>query len=120
MDLKMCYQQLEGDYEDVMARLPRENMIWKFLFKFLEDKSYGELLTAMQENDYEAAFRAAHTVKGICQNLSLTKLYEISEQLTQALRIENYREAKELLPKFSEDYLHNINIIQSYKNLQED
>lgn len=120
MDLMMCYQQMEGDYEDVMSRLPRENMVRKFLFKFIDDKSYDELNAAMQNGDYETAFRAAHTVKGICQNLSLTRLYKSSSELTEALRSESYQEAKQLFKAFSEDYIHNTDIIRSYKASPED
>lgn len=119
MNLKMCYQQLEGDYEDVMSRLPREEMVQRFIFKFLDEKSYDELNTAMQESDYETAFRAAHTIKGICQNLSLTKLYESSNRLTEALRFKKYQEAEELFNAFSEDYMQNISTIQAYKNALE-
>lgn len=115
MDLKMCYQQIGGDYEDVMSRLPREEMVQRFIFKFLDEKSYDELNTAMKESDYETAFRAAHTIKGICQNLSLTRLYKSSSQLTEALRFEKYQEAEILFEAFSEDYLQNIDTIQAYK-----
>lgn len=119
MNLKMCYQQLEGDYADVMSRLPKEEMVQRFIFKFLDEKSYDELNTAMQEHDYETAFRAAHTIKGICQNLSFTKLYRSSNQLTEALRFKKYQETEELFNAFSNDYMQNISTIQAYKNALE-
>ena len=36
--------------------------------------------------NYEDAFRSAHTLKGVCQNLSFDRLYEVSHELTELLR----------------------------------
>ena len=56
------------------------------MFKFLDDGSYQELVNALKEGRDEDAFRAAHTLKGVCQNLSFTSLYEPSQTITEALR----------------------------------
>ena len=74
MTLKECYTALEGDYEGVLNRLRSEKMVQKFVLKFLNDKSHELLVTSMEAGNYEEAFRAAHTIKGVCQNLSFTKL----------------------------------------------
>ena len=37
MTLKECYTALEGDYEEVIARLRSEKMVQKFVLKFLND-----------------------------------------------------------------------------------
>ena len=36
--------------------------------------------------NYEDAFRSAHTLKGVCQNLFFDCLYEVSNELTELLR----------------------------------
>ena len=36
--------------------------------------------------NYEDAFRGVHTLKGVCQNLSFDRLYEVSHELTELLR----------------------------------
>ncbi|MBR6232339.1 MAG: Hpt domain-containing protein, partial [Erysipelotrichaceae bacterium] len=41
---------------------------------------------AIKENDLEAAFRAAHALKGVSGNLSLTPLYEKVVEITELLR----------------------------------
>ena len=120
MNLETCYQMLGGDYRDVMSRLIREQTVQRFLFKFLEDKSCQELLFAMEAGDFETAFRAAHTVKGICQNLSFTQLYHSSYRLTEALRGQHYPEAAALLHAFSLDYSQTVDAILSYKHALED
>ena len=58
----------------------------KFLLKFLDDKSYADLERTLSEGDYKEAFRAAHTLKGVCLNLGFTELYMVSAELTEVLR----------------------------------
>ena len=70
MTLQDCYAALGGDYADVSARLHSDRLVQKFLLKYLDDPSFQQLCTAMEAKDYEQAFRAAHTIKGVCQNLS--------------------------------------------------
>ena len=86
MDLKTCYEALGGDYESVFGRLRSDRMITKFCLKFLDDKSCESLVEAVARKDAETAFRAAHTIKGICQNLSFDGLYEPSHELAECLR----------------------------------
>ncbi len=40
----------------------------------------------MENGDTETAFRAAHTLKGICMNLGFDRLYEASYDITEVLR----------------------------------
>lgn len=116
MTLQECYSII-GDYNDVMKRLPRETMVIKFIFKFLDDKSYDQLMTAVENSDYKSAFMASHTIKGLCQNLSFTKLYESSHIITEALRNENPDKAliTELAEKVREDYTATVNAIKTFK-----
>ena len=93
MNLKECYQALGGDYDDVMGRLRTERMITKFVLKFLDDKSCDTLMDAVARKDAEEAFRAAHTIKGICQNLSFNRLYGPSHELAECLRGGSWDEA---------------------------
>ena len=70
MTIQECYEAIGGNYEDVLRRLRSEALIRKFTLKFLEDQSYSLLKQALGDNNYEEAFRGAHTLKGVCQNLS--------------------------------------------------
>ena len=89
MTLQECYEVIGGNYEDVLKRLRSEVLIRKFTLKFLEDKSYSQLKQALEDKNFEDAFRGAHTLKGVCQNLSLISLYQVSSQLTEELRNED-------------------------------
>ncbi len=86
MTIQECYEAIGGNYEDVLRRLPSEALIRKFTLKFLEDQSYPLLKQSLGDNNYEEAFRGAHTLKGVCQNLSFDRLYEVSSELTELLR----------------------------------
>ena len=71
MTVKECYEIIGANYEEVESRLRTEERIKKFLLKVLNDKSYDLLCDSIKQKNMEEAFRAAHTLKGISQNLSL-------------------------------------------------
>ncbi|MCI8608789.1 MAG: Hpt domain-containing protein [Firmicutes bacterium] len=115
MTLKECYAALGGDYEDVVLRLRSDRMIQKFVFKFLDDPSYGQLCHGIEIRDREEAFRAAHTIKGVCQNLSFTKLYRSSSALCDALRNDWGAEADDLVKQVHEDYELTAGVIRAFQ-----
>lgn len=86
MTIQECYLAMGADYDSVFRRLRKDERIEKFLRKVPADPSYDMLCNALENRNMEEAFRAAHTLKGICQNLSLTALYESSAALTERLR----------------------------------
>ena len=80
MTMQECYKAIGGNYEAVLGRLHSEALIRRFALKFLEDQSYIQLKQALENKNYEDAFRRAHTLKGVCQNLSFDRLYEVSDK----------------------------------------
>ncbi len=104
MTIQECYAAIGGDYEDAAARLHSDKLVQKFVLRFLEDQSFELFCTSMKEKNYEEAFRAAHTIKGICQNLSFTRLLESSSAMSEALRHGWTPEADELTSRLEEDY----------------
>ena len=86
VDLKTCYEQLDGDYEDVMGRLRQEERVIKFLQLFPEDENFDLLTRALAEQDWPVAFRAVHSIKGVALTLGLTALAASSSELTELLR----------------------------------
>ncbi len=115
MTLQECYAALEGDYAGVLSRLPTEKMVQKFVLKFANDKSYDLLLSSMEEENYAEAFRAAHTIKGVCQNLDFTRLYASSHQLSEALRNGFTPEAPALAEQVAADYRQTVEAIRAYQ-----
>jgi HPt (histidine-containing phosphotransfer) domain-containing protein len=86
MDLKSCYTAFGGDYEEVLGRLYSEKLVKKFLLKFLEDKSFEAMVQAWKEGNGEEAFRMAHTLKGVCQNLGIARLGASGAKLSDLFR----------------------------------
>ncbi|QCP35153.1 hypothetical protein AR1Y2_1699 [Anaerostipes rhamnosivorans] len=120
MNLKDCYIKFGGDFEEVLGRLRREQIVQKFVYKFLHDKSFHLLEASMENKDHEEALRAVHTLKGICQNLSFTRLFESSSLVTKALRENDWNKAVDMMPKLSKDYYEIINVIEDFKNSKEE
>lgn len=114
MTLKECYEAMGADYNDVFARLRNDDRIQRFLVKVLEDGSYDLLVKSLEERNIEEAFRAAHTIKGVCMNLSLTKLYQSAQALTEALRNrhEYGEDIEPLFEKVTADYNFTMQCIR--------
>lgn len=114
MTLQECYKALGGNYDDVLARLRSEKLVQKFVLKFLDDKSYELLISSLQEGNYEEAFRAAHTIKGMCQNLSFTMLQESDSALTEQLR-DGKKPQEEVIEQVAKDYQQTVSAIEDLK-----
>lgn len=110
MTTKECYEYIGGNYDEALRRLMRDDMIAKFASKFLEDKSYSGLVEAMEQEDYDQAFRMAHTLKGVCQNLSFTSLGNKGNELTESLRdgSRDIELAKQLYVQVEKEYKRTV------------
>ena len=117
MDLRTCYEQLGGSYDDVLSRIPSERLVDKFLRKFLADESFAGLCSAMAAGSRSEAFLMAHTLKGVCANLGFARLFRSTAALTELLRPEAdaiSAEAAEALDPVREDYALTVDVIRAY------
>ena len=115
MSLEECYDALGGNYKAVLGRLSSERIVKKFVLKFLDDASYTNLIQSMQDKNYEEAFRAAHTIKGVCQNLSFDRLGDSSSRLAEALRSGWTPEADALVDEVKRDYQETADAIRAFQ-----
>lgn len=115
MNLKECYTRLGGSFDDILGRFRREETVRKFVLKFLDDGSFSLLEQSVAGGNAEEAFRAAHTLKGICQNLSFTKLYESSQAMTEMLRRGELQKAEAFLPTVRRDYDQTVGAVRAYQ-----
>lgn len=115
MTLKECYAALDGDYEEAMGRLRSERLVQKFVLKFLDDGSFDLLCRSIEAGDQPEAFRAAHTIKGVCQNLSFTMLGRSSSALSEALRGGYTPEADALAEQVKAEYQQTAQAIRAFQ-----
>ena len=115
MTLQECYAAMSGNYDDAIGRLRSERLVQKFVLKFLDDGSYDLLCRSLEEKNYEEAFRAAHTIKGVCQNLSFTKLQDSGSRLCESLRNGYTPESGVLAEEVREDYAQTVAAIQTFQ-----
>lgn len=111
MTLKDFYDRIGGDYDDAIRRLMSDRIAQKFLLRFLDDPSMGELLDAVESHDREKAFVAVHTLKGVAANLALTSLQKCASELTEQLRDRKHDADSELLNAVKEKYSQIISAI---------
>ncbi len=112
MTLEECYAALEGSYTDAIGRLRSEKLVRKFAIKFLADPSFQLLEDSLASQDYSEAFRASHTIKGVCQNLAFNKLGNSSDPLTESLRGGWTDAAAGLVEQVRADYQQTINALR--------
>ncbi|MCI6205128.1 MAG: Hpt domain-containing protein [Lachnospiraceae bacterium] len=104
MTVEQVYKNMDSDYASVKDRLQNDALIEKFLIKFLADESYANILKNLEAQNLEETFRAAHTLKGVCQNLGLDRLYKSSYDVTEALRNGKNDVTSEMMEKLESDY----------------
>lgn len=117
MTLKQCYEIFDGDYEGVLGRMRKETLVEKFALKFIDDPSFKTLQQGLAVQDREIAFRAAHTIKGVAQNLGFIGLYEPANQLTEILRQDEggEKEVSSLMNQLETEYRRTVNAILAYR-----
>lgn len=83
-DIRAIYERIGADFDDVAGRLGSPALVERFAGKFVQDDSFSQLEDALAAHDAKAAFRAAHTLKGVALNLGLSNL---AAPLSSSLRL---------------------------------
>ena len=113
MTIQECYEAIGGNYEAVYQRMmKKEALIMKFTKKFLNDGSFNSLEENLKAGNIEEAFRAAHTLKGVAQNLAFEALYKPSSELAEILRSGSTEGSEELMAEISKEYEKTVDAIR--------
>ena len=115
MTLQECYENMGGDYAEVVSRLVKEERIKKFMVRFLEDTTFFELKKAVEEKQNQEIFRMIHTLKGVAQNLGFKNLYEVSDVMTEAVRGGAPLLDEQMFLEVEKVYYQTIEAIRRYK-----
>lgn len=113
--VEALYQVTGGDYDGVVSRLRKNDRIAKFVTMFADDPSYQNLISNMESQNWEEAFRAAHTLKGVSRDMGFITVSENASEVCEALRAENPDLAKELLPALQEEYTRVAEAIAAFR-----
>ena len=85
--MKEKLQTVGVKYDEVLKRfMGKEDFYLRMLKKFLDDKNYEGLKSAVEEKRWADTFTYAHTVKGLCGNLGLDGILEYVVPLTDEVR----------------------------------
>lgn len=85
---KETFEAYGADYASTIQSrfMGNETMYLRFLDMLFEDVNLKKLGGALDRGDMNAAFEAAHTLKGVTGNLGLTPLYNAVCALVEPLR----------------------------------
>lgn len=84
-----------ADYEGIIDRFMDDAELYEDCFaKFLADRQIALLSDSIAAGDYQAAFQAAHALKGLSGNLGLTPLFTVVCQLVESLRAQDYSQVQ--------------------------
>ena len=84
--------------EDGLKRcLNNEDFYLKLVKMVPEDQGFQKLQDSLAAQDLDGAFEAAHALKGVLSNLSLTPICEPVEEITELLRNRTEMDYSELL-----------------------
>lgn len=118
MDIRECYEKMGANYDDVLQRMGSDAMVERFTGSFLSDGSYQLIADGIEAKDAETAFRGAHTLKGVCLNLGFQKLYEVSAELTEALRDRELKGYEEQFAAVKKQYHITVEAIREWQQEQ--
>ena len=92
-----------ADADSGLARcFGNEDLYLKLVGMMPTEKHFEELSAALEENNLDKAFEAAHALKGTAGNLSLMPLYGPLVEITELLRTRTDTDYSDLMDVISE------------------
>ena len=114
MDIKKFYELTGSDYHAAISIMMNDALIERMINKFMENNSYQAIINAYQAKNIKEVFALAHSFKGVTGNLALTKLFQVSSELTEATRGKEEANVDGLIEQLKKEYLL---ISETYKEL---
>ncbi len=90
-----------------------EALFFRCLKKFPADPHFKDLQAAIHAQDYDSAFKHAHTLKGVAGNLALEDLYALTITICEDLRHQVYDTVNTQLVAIDEAYQKILLALQS-------
>lgn len=104
------------DPESAIERfMGNETLYLKFLFRFPDDENYQNLCRFIEQQDCGNAFTAAHTLKGVCGNLSIKSMEDILREQVEYLRNGDLQQGQKMMGELKEVYDRIKEVINELK-----
>ncbi len=104
------------DFDGAVSRFINSEEIYEeFLYRFPSDKNLSQLEKFLSEGDIEAAFKKAHTLKGLTSNYGFVKMYEKVIPVVNILRSGSADGIEEPLIELKKNYNFMCDIINKYR-----
>ena len=118
-DLQKSHLTAAGiDISDALPRfMGNEALLERFLKKFLQDENYRRLQDAVRDGNLEGAITASHTLKGLCGNLSLSRLYSLFARQVDFFRSDGLAEGAALMDEISDAHQEAVRAISEVFSL---
>lgn len=108
MTLREVYALIGGCLPEALNRLGDRPLLVKHLRQFPEDGAMAELREAMAARDEAAVWRAAHTLRGTCLTLGMTRLAEAAARL---MEVPGWEEREAAMALIGREYEHTVAVI---------
>ena len=103
-------EEAKIDIHELYERMcNKEELVLKFLNKFLEDENFLELQKSYVKKDPEVMLRYAHTLKGISANLNMFALNQACSAMVKHIR----EQELSLLDKDYQDICQEYQVVVS-------
>ncbi len=89
-----------------------EAMLERYLKKFLDEKSYVQLVEAITADDREGAGVAVHTLKSVCGTLGCEAMHRLVVRQEQHIRAGEWDEAVRMMTNVTDAYKSICAVLQ--------
>jgi HPt (histidine-containing phosphotransfer) domain-containing protein len=116
MGLREKMLEIDMDADGTIMRFGgNEELLIRFIKKFLEDPTFVQVQNAVKQKNYEDMECAAHTLKGTSANLGFDRLSSLCNLMVQKLRAGERGSVSEIFIQIEQEYskiiswIHNFN-----------
>jgi HPt (histidine-containing phosphotransfer) domain-containing protein len=76
----------------------------RLALKYITNTNYIDFISAMDVQDYDSAYKAIHSLKGVAGNLSFADLYKIAAIISEQLKQAESQDVPQMIPLLEENH----------------
>lgn len=111
-DLLQNLLLLETDVDGAMKRFSSNAALYtSLLIEFPKDETMNSLIKALQDENWDAAYTAAHALKGLAGNMGFVPLFHASGELVLLIRKGKIDDVADTFKKVKKSYTNIVDVI---------